>query len=118
MKFPVRLALTSALLVFAASSSAYAAGTFGADRHMALGMKCESCHGPDKKIETPEKEQCTQCHNVKALVAKTKNVKPHNPHDSPHYKQDLECTLCHLQHEAPENYCNQCHKFDFKLPNG
>ncbi|MDL2060322.1 cytochrome c3 family protein [Mesosutterella sp. AGMB02718] len=116
MKFSAKLAIASMLLAFAASSAFAAGGNFGADKHIKAGLKCESCHGPDKKIETPEKEQCIKCHDPKKLAEKTKNVKPTNPHDSPHYHQDLECTLCHLQHEKPEIYCNQCHKFDFKMP--
>lgn len=98
-----------------AVNTASAAGNFGADRHVARGIKCEMCHGPKHKIETPEKAQCTQCHNPQALAEKTKGMKPANPHNSPHYKQDLECTLCHLQHEKPENYCNQCHQFKFNV---
>ncbi|WP_418545649.1 cytochrome c3 family protein [Parasutterella excrementihominis] len=42
-------------------------------------------------------------------------MKPQNPHVSPHYGNKLDCTLCHLQHAAPENYCAQCHSFDFKV---
>lgn len=114
MKISMRLVLGAALLALTVAGGAQAAD-FGANRHVARGIKCESCHGPKQKIATPEKEQCTQCHNAKSVSDKTKNVKPSNPHDSPHYHQDLECTLCHLQHEAPENYCNQCHKFDFKV---
>ena len=109
-------ALCAALLALAfAVSSASAAEAFGADRHVARGVKCESCHGTDKKIEYPEKEQCVQCHDAKKVSQATAGVKPANPHDSPHYHQDLECTLCHVQHAKPENYCNQCHKFDFKV---
>ena len=112
------VALGAALLAFLlalGATSAQAADAMGADRHIARGLKCESCHGADKKIETPERAQCIQCHDPKAVSEKTRNVLPKNPHDSPHYHQDLECTLCHLQHEKPENYCNQCHKFDFKV---
>ena len=101
-------------LCLAMSGNATAAG-MGADRHIELGLKCESCHGPEKKIETPEKAQCLQCHDAKKIAEKTKGVKPHNPHDSPHYHQDLDCTLCHVQHGVPENYCAQCHKFDYKV---
>ena len=115
MKLSARLSVAALLLAFGASTTAFAADNFGADRHVARGVKCESCHGPDKKIEYPEKEQCIQCHDPKKIAEQTKNVKPANPHDSPHYHQDLECTLCHVQHAKPENYCNQCHKFDFKV---
>ena len=60
--------------------------------------------------------QCVKCHDPKKLAEKTKDVKPTNPHDSPHYHQNLECTLCHVGHEKSEIYCNQCHKFNFKMP--
>ncbi|WP_418869780.1 cytochrome c3 family protein, partial [Sutterella wadsworthensis] len=39
-----------------------------------------------------------------------------NPHVSPHYGKTLECTNCHLMHQESENYCNQCHEFNFKVP--
>ena len=118
---PVRLSsnatigCAAALLAFAAEG-ALAEGKNLADRHVAAGMKCESCHGPGKKIETPEKEQCIACHDPVKLAEKTKDVKPSNPHNSPHYQTGLECTLCLVEHDKPENYCNQCHKFDFKVP--
>ncbi len=41
------------------------------------------------------------------LAAKTANLKPKNPHDSPHYGK---------QHAKSENDCAQCHKFGFKVP--
>lgn len=50
------------------------------------------------------------------LTASTAGVKPTNPHNSPHYGKHADCNLCHHQHEKSENYCTQCHKFDFKLP--
>ena len=50
------------------------------------------------------------------LVAKTKNVKPQNPHVSPHYQDQLECTNCHHMHEESENFCGQCYDFKFKVP--
>ena len=107
------------MLCLGLSTAAGAAdGHFGADRHIARGLTCESCHGKNmdaKNPEIPTIETCTGCHNTKDLVAKTKNVKPANPHISPHYQDTLDCVNCHLQHEAPENFCNQCHQFDFKV---
>ena len=64
----------------------------------------------------PTIETCTQCHDLKKLVAKTETVKPTNPHFSPHYQDQLDCTNCHLQHGPTENYCDQCHQFNFKVP--
>ncbi|MDY3115766.1 MAG: cytochrome c3 family protein [Sutterella sp.] len=101
------------------ASTTFAADThFGADRHLARGLTCESCHGKNmdkKNPEIPTIDTCTGCHNTKALVEKTKNVKPTNPHMSPHYQDTLDCINCHVQHGQPENFCNQCHKFDFKV---
>lgn len=95
---------------------ASAADHFLADRHSAKGVSCQSCHGPDlKNPEMPTIDTCTACHKTDALVKKTEKVKPTNPHVSPHYGQTLECTNCHMGHMASENFCNQCHEFDFKV---
>lgn len=98
-----------------------AAGVFAAEPgiaslHGEKGVACEACHGPDKANPTePTTATCTGCHDVKALVAKTAGVKPNNPHTSPHYQDQLDCTNCHRGHEESENFCNQCHNFDFKV---
>lgn len=89
---PLAVMLMSALL--AAGTAAAADGKFGADRHAAMGLTCEACHGPDKaNPATPDIKTCTQCHNTKDLVEKTKGVKPTNPHVSPHYQDQLDCVL-------------------------
>lgn len=95
-------------------SVSYAAD-FGADRHAKAGVQCAACHGAKNEITTPSIEQCRQCHDPAQVAEKTKNIKPQNPHVSPHYKNELDCALCHLQHDKPENYCDQCHKFNFKV---
>ena len=95
---PVLLVLFSILTFCGTAASAE---HFGADRHAAAGVKCSAC---------------TQCHDLKKLVAKTETVKPTNPHFSPHYQDQLDCTNCHLQHGPTENYCDQCHQFNFKVP--
>lgn len=78
---------------------------------------CQMCHGPDQKNpQTPTIDTCTVCHPKDALVAKTAKVKPSNPHKSPHYGADLDCTNCHLGHMESENFCDQCHQFGFKVP--
>ena len=107
----------AALAALLAANVQAADAKFGADRHVAMGLTCETCHGPDKanRVE-PTIETCTQCHNVKQLVDKTKNVKPTNPHVSPHYQDQLDCINCHFQHGETENFCDQCHQFGFKVP--
>ena len=112
---PLAVMLMSALL--AAGTAAAADGKFGADRHAAMGLTCEACHGPDKaNPATPDIKTCTQCHNTKDLVEKTKGVKPTNPHVSPHYQDQLDCVNCHYMHGETENFCDQCHQFGFKVP--
>ena len=98
------------------SLPSYAAGNFGADRHVARGVQCQQCHGANNEVKDPDKTQCIVCHDPNAVAAKTANVKPKNPHVSPHYGKDLDCVLCHVQHDQTENYCEQCHNFGFKVP--
>lgn len=112
-KFFEMLAAASCCLL---AASAQADTHFGADRHVAKGIPCASCHGEKNEIASPSIEQCTRCHNPDELVKKTAKVEPKNPHTSPHYGNKLDCVLCHVMHDKTENYCEQCHKFDFKVP--
>ena len=71
--FKTLAALMMTALMAAGTASA-ADGKFGADRHAAMGLTCETCHGPDKaNPATPDIKTCTQCHNTKDLVEKTKD---------------------------------------------
>lgn len=89
----------------------------GSHQHQLAAVNCVKCHGKTKTPEALTMEQCVACHGPTAKLAeKTKNVKPSNPHTSPHYGTELDCNLCHKQHAKSENYCAQCHKFDFKTP--
>lgn len=109
----VLLLACAALLACSSAQSS----DFLADRHAKMGLSCESCHGTgDAKIDQPGIDQCTVCHDTQKLVETTKHVKPKNPHTSPHYQDRLDCVNCHYGHEKSENFCAQCHKFDFKVP--
>jgi hypothetical protein len=89
----------------------------GSHGHQLAGINCEKCHGKTKKPEALTMEQCVACHgSTDKLAEKTKDVQPVNPHTSPHYGTTLDCNLCHHQHVKSENFCSQCHKFDFKVP--
>ena len=89
----------------------------GSHYHQLAGVNCVKCHGKTKTPAALTMEQCIACHGATAKLAeKTKNVKPANPHTSPHYGTELDCNLCHHQHAKSENYCAQCHKFDFQTP--
>jgi len=88
----------------------------GSHTHGLAGVTCAKCHGVTEKPETVEMTQCIACHTPAKLVEKTAKVKPENPHTSPHYGNNLDCNLCHRQHGKSENYCNQCHNFNFTTP--
>ena len=88
----------------------------GSHLHQLSGVTCVKCHGKTKKVEAVEMKQCVTCHNAGKLVEKTEKVKPENPHTSPHYGSELDCNVCHHQHAKSENFCSQCHKFDFVVP--
>lgn len=113
-KTPFVTALFAALCL--ATSFSASASVNLADRHAKLGMKCESCHAGQATPSEPAMDVCTGCHQIDALVEKTKSVKPTNPHVSPHYGNTLECVNCHMMHGESTNFCNQCHQFNFKMP--
>lgn len=85
--------------------------------HQLAGTTCIKCHGKTKAREMVEMVKCVDCHGSSdKLAERTANVKPANPHTSPHYGTGLDCNVCHHQHTKSENYCSQCHKFDFMVP--
>ena len=89
----------------------------GSHIHRLADVQCAKCHGKTKKPEALTMQQCVACHgSTEKLAAKTKEVKPTNPHTSPHYGTELDCNLCHHQHTKSANYCAECHKFEFKTP--
>ncbi len=84
--------------------------------HLLSGLTCASCHADPKAPEPVEAATCMGCHDPQQVATTTAAVKPTNPHESPHYGNKADCNLCHHQHEKSENYCSQCHTFDFKVP--
>lgn len=114
MKLPwLALGMISALTLGMASVQA---ADFGADRHVARGMNCETCHGKDNAIEYPTIEQCTGCHNPDAVEKATEGKYSQNPHRSPHYGNTMDCVLCHVQHGETQDACGSCHTFGYKVP--
>lgn len=85
--------------------------------HILSGVGCASCHGDTNPPEDPGTATCLACHGpLETLAAITSDVDPTNPHSTPHGPPFAECSLCHLQHEPPQNFCSSCHDFEFKLP--
>lgn len=110
------LAATAAALVAAALTlPAFAADqTFLADRHVAKGLKCESCHGTGAK-DAVSKETCLKCHGGSyAALAKTTDGGDINPHET--HLGEPECNQCHSGHKKPRLICDQCHEFDMRVP--
>lgn len=105
--------LTILLLVALTFSSQACAVNKIKPHHKDAGLKCNSCH-TSKPFEAVEAEQCLTCHELPKQ--KTDYHGAPDKHDSPHYGTSLECENCHAEHEASENYCNNCHEFDFKVP--
>ncbi|MBI5443010.1 MAG: cytochrome c3 family protein [Deltaproteobacteria bacterium] len=88
-----------------------------ADLHRAKGIGCAECHGKSRKPTFVAAERCLSCHGPAAeLVKKTAAVKPENPHDSPHWGPQMECNVCHRQHEKTVNWCDHCHAYRFQVP--
>ena len=83
--------------------------------HRLNGISCADCHGertPPQKIGS---KACGVCHDIVNLVEQTKTVAEANPHDS-HYGSELTCNLCHHIHSKSENFCRECHDFQFIVP--
>lgn len=96
------------------------AANYLADRHMAKGMTCTSCHEAKnsaklKMIDAGKHEICVQCHGFyDRLVEKTNTPGEENPHAQ--HDGNLPCTECHKGHKKGVNYCAQCHNFEFNVP--
>jgi DnaJ-class molecular chaperone len=83
--------------------------------HKDNNVTCELCHKAVKPKTRAHSRSCSWCHgDPELLVEFTKDMDP-NPHDSPHYGPDLECTQCHHQHKKSELFCSQCHNFGYKV---
>lgn len=89
----------------------------GSHLHQLAGVSCADCHDKTTKPALVESARCLSCHGSgDKLAALTAKVKPQNPHRSVHYGTELDCNLCHHQHEKSENYCAECHRYDYKVP--
>mgnify|MGYP003810209681 CR=1 FL=1 len=85
--------------------------------HQLRGVTCQKCHADLNAPQALSTEQCLACHgSFEKVAAKTANVKPHNPHSSPHGSTYTACDLCHHQHAKSENFCGQCHDFKYVVP--
>ena len=108
--------LASVLLVagFALATSAVAGNNL-AERHVQNGVGCNQCHVEKVPSKAPKMATCLECHggSYEELGNASAEKKP-----NPHYTHvgDKECTVCHKGHQAPEFFCNDCHKFKVQMP--
>jgi len=83
-------------------------------RHAQNSVTCRPCHGTFSSEGRVSMEQCLRCHGTYQYIATmTKDVDP-NPHDS--HLGEIDCTLCHRAHKDSEDFCAQCHPYEFKVP--
>jgi hypothetical protein len=80
-----------------------------ADKHVASGLTCTSCHG-DSRPSDVALDTCLSCHGSYKELARKTASRARNPHDS-HYP-GLECTTCHHGHKKQEDFCADCHGQD------
>ena len=63
MSFSKTLLISLGLASLIACGTVSAAEKFGADRHVARGVSCQMCHGPDMKNPVyPDENTCIKCH--------------------------------------------------------
>ena len=122
-KIPLLLAIVSFGTIFTSSTWAIEkqAHSFLADRHVARGVTCVSCHGESAtgkmQLDSDRHEACVACHGWYDAVAE-KTV-PKDPEDmNPHSQHDgnLPCSECHKGHKQSVNYCSNCHFWTFNVP--
>ena len=114
---PLRRALTETVVLTVGLFSAYLAvaqpqaekATWLADKHVASGLTCASCHGSAKPSDVTL-DTCVSCHGSYKELARKTASRVRNPHDS-HYP-DLDCTTCHHGHKEKEDFCADCHGQD------
>lgn len=73
---------------------------------------CKSCHQDGLKQPAPE-AACMTCHGTYEELAKATEHHADNPHNSPHWGPDIPCTFCHSEHKPAQNWCAECHDFEY-----
>lgn len=115
--FVLAVALAALLPLRPAAAPARNAEGTTARLHQQKGVGCAGCHGAAKRPAPAATDRCLACHGpYQGLVEKTSGLKPLNPHDSPHWGADIECAVCHRQHEQTVNWCAHCHTVSNAVP--
>ncbi len=84
--------------------------------HLANDVACTDCHDR-KPFAFVSTDRCRECHGApKEVAALTRTDEAFNPHESPHYGNDMDCDLCHHLHAKSENVCGECHDLESPTP--
>lgn len=78
------------------------------------GSSCELCHGSSEPVTPADTKNCANCHGTPSDVAKLTEEMHPNPHNSPHWEDELPCDSCHMEHSESESVCKNCHQFGFE----
>lgn len=85
--------------------------------HLLSGVTCQTCHENPETPTPMSTSQCLACHGpLEELAARTAEARPTNPHSTPHGPTFAECDLCHQVHKESEDFCAQCHNFNYVVP--
>ena len=89
--------------------------------HQLQGIGCMDCHDQGNPQTAVGPDKCLSCHDFDKIIDKTSSlgaqsaVAEANPHNS-HYGPSYSCDLCHHVHRKSEDFCAQCHEFNFLVP--
>lgn len=83
-------------------------------KHLDKGLTCTGCHQENPPAKAVVMAKCLSCHGTYEKLADKTDKGAHNPHAS--HQGELSCDSCHHAHKASENYCSQCHQFEFTVP--
>ena len=78
---------------------------------------CGDCHENLSNPEPSSTESCLGCHeSYENVVKKTEFLGHFNPHNSKHYGNKQDCSVCHFVHEKSDNLCAGCHDVYRPIP--
>ena len=110
----IQKALAACALAAVCASTFAAEQPMLADRHVARGSTCKSCH-PSGTPGPVDIKTCLGCHGGSyAKLAERTDEADINPHDT--HIGEADCSQCHSGHKKPQLVCDQCHEFQMRVP--
>lgn len=72
-------------------------------------FECVACHGTAQPSNIPKNDTCLSCHGSMEKLIKATSKYALNPHQPPHWNDEIPCGTCHKQHVKPVVQCAACH---------